>query len=120
MGTFLRPGTVFILVLALLVGLGVYNWSEDLFPQPEKTASFECSRIEVSFVERQSNGTHTSVFLQVNTGRSYAITFHGGGENFTRIVEEPGREAIREIQAPVSPVSSMEVKVNGCSRVFRP
>lgn len=119
----LRPGTVFIVALGLVIGMGIYNWSESLFPSAEQNGSskaIDCSTLQVNFVDTQQNGTHKLVYVQTNRDQPYAVTFEGESGNFTRIIDDPAPGEVSEIAAPLSSVEDVEVAVNGCSRVFRP
>ncbi|MFB6191024.1 MAG: hypothetical protein ABEJ64_01200 [Candidatus Nanohaloarchaea archaeon] len=119
----MRPGTIFIVAVGLVIGLGVYNWSEQLFPSPEKNDSsraIDCSTLDVNFLGQEDNGTHHTVFVQPSRRVSYAVVFEGSQDNFTRIVESSPAGEVTELTAPISPVQGVRAKVDGCSRVFRP
>ncbi|MFB6190076.1 MAG: hypothetical protein ABEJ91_00715 [Candidatus Nanohaloarchaea archaeon] len=119
----MRPGTIFIVVLGLIIGMGVFNWSEQIFPSPESnsgTQAVDCSGISIEFVGRESNGTHHTVYIQSGQERSYAVIMNGEARNHTEIVENPARGSVEQVTAPVDSLKGMWVTVNGCSRVFRP
>jgi hypothetical protein len=119
----IRPGTIFIVILGLIIGMGVYNWSEQIFPSPTDNSgsqAVDCSSISIEFVDQSSNDTHHTVYVQSGQERSYAVIMRGENLNHTEIVENPGRGEVSQITAPVSDLNDLWVTVNGCSRVFRP
>lgn len=119
----MRPGTIFIVILGLVIGMGVYNWSEQIFPSPTDnrgSQAVDCSSISIKFPDQSSNETHHTVYVQSGQQRAYAVIFEGENSNYTEIVEDPAQGGVSQITAPVSGLKDLRVTVNGCSRVFRP
>lgn len=119
----MRPGAIFIVMLGLVIGMGVYNWSEQLFPSPvdnEGSKAVDCSSIGIKFVDRSGNESHHTVYIQSGQERSYAVIFRGENRNHTEIIEDPARGEVSRVTAPISSLDDLRVTVSGCSRVFRP
>lgn len=122
---FIRPGTLFIVIIAALIGLSVLSWSENLLQSTDESSdqgsrAIECSTLDINFVDEETNGTHHTVFIQLNKDvDALAVTFEGNDDNTTRIVENPGSGSVSEVTVQVSNVSDIRADVKSCSRVFR-
>lgn len=122
---FIRPGTVLIVLIAAAIGLVVVNWSQALLDRTgessdQGSSAIECTTLDVNFASQENNGTHHTVFLQLNKdAEAVAVTFEGEDENVTRLVNDPAPGSISGVTAPLSTVNEIKANVKGCSRIFR-
>lgn len=121
---FLRPGTLLLLVLMLVIGFTIMSWASgsvftgDSGQQQEN--AIDCSNLDLDFVYSNSNSTHETVYFRVNMPvEAVMITFQGR-ENTSHVVEQPQMHRIYEASADTASFSSVEGRVASCeTRVFR-
>lgn len=120
----IQPGTLLIIIVTGLVLLGLVGWAEDSFAESKnrslqkQNAAIECSSLKVDFVDRESNSTHETVYLQVNRQVEALLVEFKGSDNATRLIKNVGKNSVVKVSAPVKQVSSVSARVKGCGRVF--
>jgi len=121
----LRPGTLFVMVLAVGVGFAVFGWTGDILEDTEKgpaeqsSRAVECSKLDVDFIGEDRNSTHQTIYVQADQDvQTMAVIFYGEEKNITRLVDYGPATSVSEISASVPDAEDIEVQVQGCSRTF--
>lgn len=120
----LKPGTVFLVIVGILLTSGMYFWISEYFDRTgaqsvqEGAQSIDCSTLSVDFVDEERNETHKEYFIQVDKPAKRIVTVFRGQENHSVIRQDFDSGEIKSFSAPVNDLETVEVHVQGCERVF--
>ena len=120
---FLRPGTLFLMMIMLVVGFGIVSWSsQDVFgdePLQRQEQTIACSNVNLKFLDHTSNATHETVYIQVNKPVDAVLVNFEGDRNVTQVVDYGSAQRIVQVSARLNNLSGIEARVSGCERLFR-
>ncbi len=121
----IKPGTLFIFLIIGGLVFAMYTWADDTLERSKNQSledqrkAIQCSNVEVRFIDRQFNGTHTTIFVQVNHPvRALLVNFYSRDRNVSRVVNRPEQNSLLRVEAPVGTSSDVEALTAGCERVF--
>lgn len=123
----IKPGSIALVVVGVLLAYGGYQWADSSFDRvTEKSDEYqnkaiECSSLELEFVSRDSNLTHTTVYVMPNRPieRLY-VMFEGESRNVTDVAERVPSGHLERFSAPIENTSRIRAGTASCSRVFEP
>ncbi len=120
-----KPGTVFMFVLMLVFGVGMYTWASSHLEDTGRSSmkegreAIECSTLDIDIEEFDINETHTRVFFQPNTDvENVYVRFRGGEENVTKVEKSVSAGNIVRSTAPFTDFETVSVKADSCERIF--
>lgn len=120
----IKPGSVFLILVICGTLYGMFVWAESSFMESGRESIDKqeevigCSNLNVRFIDRNSNETHQTVFVQVSRDvEALSITFHGK-QNKTKVIQDLNSNSVRSVSAKLDRADKVQAKVEGCDQVF--
>ena len=120
----IKPGSVFLILVICGTLYGMFVWAESSFMESGRESIDKqdevigCSNLNVRFVDKNSNETHQTVFVQVSRDlEALSVTFHGE-QNRTKVIEDIDSNSVRSVSAKLDQANKVEAKAKGCDKVF--
>lgn len=121
----LRPGTIFLFVLILLMGLGMYTWANTSIGNTGERSlenqndAISCSGLEISREELNVGPNQTEIFFKANKNLEKVKVEFRGSENVNVTLKSVTKGSLQKASANISNFTSVSLKAQSCSPVFR-
>lgn len=119
-----KPGTVFMFILILVMGIGVFHWASGTIKESSKNSmdkqddAFKCSGINVELANLRTSNNTVNAFFIVNRDVDRVYVNFEGDRNVTREVEYGGQNSLSNVSVTLEGFEEVSFRAPPCEQRF--